>query len=201
MPAPEVPRGGLAGIVLQPGDQLLQVVSAFERLAADDELRSHRDGRDRLEIGDHVIGQLEDRAVEHMRAPMADRDRGSVRGRTRDACACDAAEAPATFSTTTVVRSSAAIRSDRIRASVSVGPPAANGTMRVMGRRGSDWALGPGRCDVRHPSNARSKTITWPRNAPHSPRILPPALVRARMLSAGWRPSERYRAARGKQEF
>ncbi|MGX1044306.1 hypothetical protein AB7M41_004012 [Bradyrhizobium diazoefficiens] len=61
-------------------------------------------------------------------------------------------EAPATFSTTTVVCSSAAIRSDRMRASVSVGPPAANGTTSVMGRDGKGWAPA-GAAAAAHPIN------------------------------------------------
>ena len=67
-------------------------------------------------------------------------------------------EAPATFSTTIVACSPAAIRSDRIRASVSVGPPAANGTTSVMGREGNGWAW-PGALHAAHPINAHM-TIT-----------------------------------------
>ncbi|MGY4467973.1 hypothetical protein ACVWWK_003682 [Bradyrhizobium sp. LB9.1b] len=78
-------------------------------------------------------------------------------------------EAPATFSTTTVVCSSAAMRSDRMRASVSVGPPAANGTTRVMGRDGNGCALA-GAIPVVHPISAPT-TIARPRNPAHSPRI------------------------------
>jgi hypothetical protein len=67
-------------------------------------------------------------------------------------------DAPATFSTTMVACNSAAIRSDRIRASVSVGPPAANGTTRVMGREGNGWAC-PGAVHAKLPISAQM-TIT-----------------------------------------
>ena len=48
--------------------------------------------------------------------------------------------APAVFSITTGWPSERAMRSPRMRAIVSVGPPAANGTTTVMGREGYAWA-------------------------------------------------------------
>jgi hypothetical protein len=44
--------------------------------------------------------------------------------------------APVTFSTTIVSPSDSRMRSLRMRPSVSVGPPAGNGTIIVMGRDG-----------------------------------------------------------------
>src|SRR5258708_2202091 len=48
--------------------------------------------------------------------------------------------APVTFSTTTVWPNARPMRSAMMRAMVSVGPPAANGTVTVTGREGYAWA-------------------------------------------------------------
>src|SRR4051794_14546196 len=111
-------------------------------------------------------------------------------------------EAPATFSTTIVVCNSAAMRSDRIRASVSVGPPAANGTTRVIGRDGNGWALA-GAVHAALPIKAHT-TITRPRDPAHSPRIslshlfLPPACCQR--VEAGVNAAGRAEASRNLAE-
>ena len=69
-----------------------------------------------------------------MGAEMADADGVAVRRGERAARVTPIVPpAPVTFSTTTVWPSAARIRSLRARASASVGPPAANGTMMVIG--------------------------------------------------------------------
>ena len=85
-------RGSLRGLVrvrLQPGDQFLQVVRRHS-LLGDDQQRLAGQQRDRLEVVEQIVLQRVDRAVEHVRARIADAHRVAV-GR----CAHDAADADA----------------------------------------------------------------------------------------------------------
>ena len=81
---------GLVRVGLEPVDQFLEVVRR-QGFPHDSELRIGRDQRDRLEIVQHVVWQLVDRAVDHMRAPMADTDRVAVGRGARDASDADRA--------------------------------------------------------------------------------------------------------------
>ena len=75
-----LPRAGpgsalrrLLRVGLEPGDQLFQV-PCRQVLACHDDVRVARQARDRLEILQHVVGQRVDRAVDHVRGPVADAD-------------------------------------------------------------------------------------------------------------------------------
>jgi hypothetical protein len=59
------------GVRLEPADQIFQVLCRHG-LPGDDELRIGGNQRDRLEIIEHMVRQLIDRAIDHMRAPMTD---------------------------------------------------------------------------------------------------------------------------------
>ena len=78
-----------------------------------------------------------DRPVENMRPPVTDGDRIAVR-RGADAALMPASvpDAPVTFSITIVCPSVDCMWAPRMRAITSVGPPAANGTISVIGRAG-----------------------------------------------------------------
>jgi hypothetical protein len=67
---------------------------------------------------------------------VADEEGVAVRLRLGDARRADRAAGPAMFSTMIGWRAPRAMRSANWRASVSVAPPAANGTTSVMGRSG-----------------------------------------------------------------
>ncbi len=69
---------------LQPRDQLGQRLGR-QSAAREHQQRARDQQRDRLEIGHHVIGQRIDRAVEDLRADVADADGVAVRRRARDA--------------------------------------------------------------------------------------------------------------------
>jgi hypothetical protein len=73
----------LALIGAHPFDQLFQVVRrhVFFR---DDELRIGRQQRDRIEVFQEIIGERIDRAVDDMRAPVADAERVAVGRRAHD---------------------------------------------------------------------------------------------------------------------
>ena len=125
----------VALFVLQPADQFAQILGRQRRLA-DDELRAVADQRHRLEIVQHVILQRIDRAIEHMRAPVPDGERISVRRGPRGAQPGDGAgRAGDVFDHHRLPQRPPHMLGE-IRASTSVGPPAANGTISVMDRDG-----------------------------------------------------------------
>jgi hypothetical protein len=74
---------GLAGIGFQPRDQFLDVLCGH-RLGGNDQLRAVRDQRHGFEIGQQVVGQRIDRAVDDVRAPMPDAQRIAVARRASD---------------------------------------------------------------------------------------------------------------------
>jgi hypothetical protein len=69
--------------LLQPGDQLLQVLRR-QRLFADEPHRTIGDQRNRREIAHHVERQIESRAIDDMGLPMAEDQCVAVRRRARD---------------------------------------------------------------------------------------------------------------------
>ena len=81
---------GGARVGLDPGDELGEVLRR-QRVAADHQHRIGRQLRDRLEIAQQIVGQRVDRAVDHVRAPVADAQRVAVGCRFRDAADADAA--------------------------------------------------------------------------------------------------------------
>jgi hypothetical protein len=68
---------GFVRIGPEPVGQFFEVVGR-EGFPHHGKLRIGRDQRDRLEIVQHVVWQLIDRAVDYVRAPMADADRVAV---------------------------------------------------------------------------------------------------------------------------
>ena len=92
-----MPHRGLVRVRVQPGDEFLQIVRR-EIFSRDQDLRTIDHHRDRLEIVHHIKRQIEERAVEHMRAQAAEAQRVTVCGRARDPADADiAAPAPDVF--------------------------------------------------------------------------------------------------------
>ena len=118
----------LALVRFDPADELVEVLRR-DAVLADHDHRVAGQQHDRLEIAQQIVGQRVNRAVDHMRAPVA----GAARA-TRPTPIEPAA--PVTFSTMMLWPSETRIGSDRMRATVSTGPPAANGTTIVIGRDG-----------------------------------------------------------------
>ena len=69
--------GDLAAVGLDPGDQLAQALGRH-RVLGDDHHRIAADQADRVEVVDEIELKRVDRAVDHMRAQMADADRIAV---------------------------------------------------------------------------------------------------------------------------
>ena len=110
---------------------------AREAGLADDPHRRDRQQRHRLQILQQVVRQLVDGAVEDVRAQLG-RCRGVAVGRrARDAADADACRPRRSHSRRRPAdRATSFIRSARMRARVSVGPPAEYGTISVIGRDG-----------------------------------------------------------------
>ena len=80
----------LAGIGLEPGNQALEVVRRHGVVGKDQE-RLGRDHADRFEVGDEIVFERIDRAIDDVRRPVTDAERIAVARRLRDAADADAA--------------------------------------------------------------------------------------------------------------
>src|SRR5262249_5958713 len=78
------------------------------------------------------------------------------------------APAPVTFSTITFWPSEVRMRSERMRASVSVGPPAGNGTMMVTGREGEACPCAPA-THARVTASAVARVVSFMRSSKSFP--------------------------------
>ena len=134
-PTPAWPRLTLPGLLLRIGDEFLQVLGR-KILAQRDDAEGFRDDRDRREGFRRERQFRIDRIGRRTGAGIADGD-GVAVGSAR-AARVSAVEppAPATFSITIGCPSGFAISSATTRAITSEVPPAANGTIMVMGRLG-----------------------------------------------------------------
>ena len=90
LPAPDVPWVAVPGLALSHATSPREIVDG-QRQPADHQIRVAGNQRDRLEILEHVVGERIDRAVDDVRAPVAEAQRVAVRRCTRDAAMGDAA--------------------------------------------------------------------------------------------------------------
>jgi len=80
---------GSIGILLQPSDQLGEVIRRHVFLRDDHELRA-RNQRDRREVPENIVRKRQNRTIENVRADAAEADRVAVRWRAGDAAGADA---------------------------------------------------------------------------------------------------------------
>ena len=87
---PDRAHGGLAVLLLEPGDEPLEVIGR-QRFPGDDPDRRVGDQRDRLEIVHHVVVELHDRRIEDVGLHVADAHRVAVGRGVRHAADADGA--------------------------------------------------------------------------------------------------------------
>src|SRR5262249_46208383 len=119
----------------QPSDQFRQILCR-QSLSCNDPPRTVGHQRYRFEILHHIVLKPVGGTIHDMRRPVAENHHvpsGAARA-TRPVPMVP--PAPVGFSMITDCPSGPLIRSARMRASVSVGPPAEKGTTMVMGRDG-----------------------------------------------------------------
>ena len=133
-PTPAVPIVALGWSLIQATSSLR--FFAGSDLPADYQHRVAGQQRDRLEVAEQIIRQLVDRAVDDMRAPVAEAERVAVGAAPRDAADADGAGGAGDILDDDVLSERTAHRSANKRPTTSVGPPAANGTIMVIGRDG-----------------------------------------------------------------
>lgn len=129
------PGRRLVRVRLEPGDQLPQILRRHG-LPCDDQHRFGDQQRDRLEILQQVALKRIDRAIENVRSPVAEDERVAIACRASDSTAGDTARGTSHVFDDAGWPSDTRMRSARMRAVVSAGPPAWNPTTIVIGRDG-----------------------------------------------------------------